>query len=211
MNTKPELKVTVFSDYICPFCYVGYHRLMKLQDTFDLKIHWCFIEIHPENSALGESTSSLSYPSEQWVKLMSGLKKVAKEENIPIFEHNFTTNSKDAIILSEATKSLGKEIFYNLHEKIFSRFFIDAKNIGDRNILESIATECGIEQSFVRATWHNETIQKSILNNVNYAKKYDIQSVPSFVFGKKVLTGVVAESAMRQAAVKELEVTSPVV
>lgn len=173
---------------------------MRLNDSYDLKIHWCFIEIHPENSALGEPTTSLDYPSEQWNKLMTGLKRVAQEENIPMAEHDFTTNSKDAILLSEASKALGKGIFYQLHEQIFSSFFVEGKNIGDRSILKEIARACNIEVDFVETAWSDETLGKTITNNFNYARKFAIQSVPSFVFGERVLTGVVEESTMRGAA-----------
>mgnify|MGYP001821638697 FL=1 len=47
MAVLPELKVTVYSDYICPFCYVGNHRLQRLRDSYELKINWCLLEIHP--------------------------------------------------------------------------------------------------------------------------------------------------------------------
>lgn len=200
MRSLPELKVTVFSDYICPFCYVGHHRLMRLNDSYSLKINWCFIEIHPENSPEGEPTTSLDYPSDYWNELMAKLKNVAKEENIPIAEHTFTTNSKDAILLSEACKPLGKEIFYKLHEKLFTAFFVEEKNIGDRAVLKSIANDCGISDEIIKSAWENETAKNNILNNFNMARKYEIQSVPSFIFGERVLTGVVAESTMRSAA-----------
>ena len=199
-NNLPQLKITVFSDYICPFCYVGHHRLMRLKDAYDLKINWCFIEIHPETDAKGEPTSSLEYPSEQWNQLMAGLKKVATEEDIPIAEHSFTTNSKDAILLAESCKTLGKETFYKLHEKLLSSFFVDEKNIGDRDVLKSIANDCGISDEAINAAWDDEKSKTAILNNFELVQKYEIQSVPSFVFGERVLTGVVAESTMRSAA-----------
>lgn len=202
-TSRPELKITVFSDYICPFCYVGYHRLMRLKDEYDLKINWCFIEIHPENSAEGEPTTSLDYPSDYWNQLMKNLKKVAAEENIPIAEHEFTTNSKDAILLAESSKQLGKDIFYKLHEKLFTAFFVDSKNIGDREILKSIANECGIDDEQLENAWNNAEAKQRIINNFNLARQYNIQSVPSFVFGERVLTGVVAEKTMRATA-KEL-------
>lgn len=200
MPALPELKITVFSDYICPFCYVGHHRLMRLKDTYDLKINWCFIEIHPENSAEGEPTSSLDYPSEQWKQMMSNLKQVAAEENIPIAEHEFTTNSKDAILLSEFCKSSGKATFYRLHEKLFTAFFVDNKNIGDRDVLTEIAKSCDIDEETIAAAWSDQQAQQNILNNFNLVHKYEIQSVPSFIFGDRVLTGVVEEKIMRSAA-----------
>ena len=44
---KPVLLATVFTDYICPFCYVGDARLDRLREDYALKINWCFVEIHP--------------------------------------------------------------------------------------------------------------------------------------------------------------------
>ncbi|MDH3343006.1 MAG: DsbA family protein [Gammaproteobacteria bacterium] len=200
MANLPEIQVTVYSDYICPFCYVGHHRLMKLRDTYDLKINWCFLEIHPENSAEGKPVTELDYSSEFWNELMKNLKQVAREENIPLAEHTFTTNSRDASLLSEASKQLGRDIFYQLHEKLFSAFFVDKKNIGDRNVLREIAKECGINDSVIDAAWTEIKYQQRLQENLNNAKQHKIKSVPSFIFGERRLTGVVDEAIMRKVA-----------
>ena len=205
MMNVAELKVTVFSDYICPFCYVGNHRLMRLRDTYDLKINWRFIEIHPETSAEGEPVASLDYPSRQWNQLMQNLEAVAREEDIPIAEHSFTTNSRDALLLAEAAKESGREKFYDLHEKLFTAFFVDSKNIGDRNILREIADSSGIHADTVESAWQDEKYQQRIMSNYRAARTLDIQAVPSFIFGERKLTGVVSEDVMRSAAVELVE------
>ena len=200
MSNLPEIKITVYSDYICPFCYVGHHRLMRLKDEYDLKINWCFLEIHPENSAEGEPVTDLDYSSDFWDELMRNLKKVAKEENIPLADHTFTTNSKDAMLLAEACKQLGKETFYRLHEKLFTAFFVENRNIGDRKILRDIAKDCGINDDTINAAWTDAKYQQQLLENFNHARQHKIKSVPSFIFGERILTGVVAETIMRDAA-----------
>ena len=199
----PELKVTVFSDYICPFCYVGHHRLMRLRDTYDLRINWCFVEIHPETSAEGEPVASLDYASEQWSQLMKNLDAVAREEGIAMAEHTFTTNSRDALLLSEAAKEEGRDRFYALHENLFAAFFVDSRNIGDRDVLREIAAECGIDSAVVESAWQDSQYQQRILSNYHQARHHEIQAVPSFIFGERKLTGVVTEDVMRSAA-KEL-------
>jgi predicted DsbA family dithiol-disulfide isomerase len=196
----PELKITIFSDYICPFCYVGHHRLQRLRDSYDLKINWCFIEIHPETSASGEPVDSLQYSSEQWQQMMTNLERIAKEENIPLSKLSFITNSKDALLLSEAAKQCGADIFYNLHERLFTAYFVDGENIGDRDVLRKIARSCGIHNKIIDSAWSEEKHAQRILENFNAVRKYKIQSVPSFVFGDRVLTGVVTEQIFREAA-----------
>jgi predicted DsbA family dithiol-disulfide isomerase len=200
MSSLPELQVTVFSDYICPFCYVGHHRLMRLKDSYDIKINWCLLEIHPENSEQGEPITSLDYPSEQWNQLVKNLKRVAQEENIPLSELTFTTNSKNALLLAETSKQLGRDKFYALHEKLFSAYFVEQKNIGDKNILRDIAREAGIDETTVESAWSDGPQHQRLLQNYNAARQYEIQSVPSFIFGERVLTGVVGEDVMRDAA-----------
>jgi predicted DsbA family dithiol-disulfide isomerase len=198
--TLPELKITVYSDYICPFCYVGHHRLQRLRDSYDLKINWCFLEIHPETSADGEAIDSLDYPSEQWQQMLANLERVAGEESIPLSRINFITNSKDALLLSEAVKQCGREIFYALHERLFSAYFVDSKNIGDRKVLKEIAISCGIDEDTVGSAWTEKKYQQRLFDNFESARRHEIQSVPSFIFGDRVLTGVVAESTFRDAA-----------
>jgi predicted DsbA family dithiol-disulfide isomerase len=56
-------RITVFSDFICPFCYIGIHNLRRLQPDFDLEIQWRGFQIHPEWPAEG-------IPAEQFYRAM---------------------------------------------------------------------------------------------------------------------------------------------
>ena len=200
MATLPELQVTVYSDYICPFCYVGNHRLQRLRDSYDLKINWRFIEIHPETSAAGEPVDDLDYPADTWQLMMDNLKRIAREEDIALTGPNFITNSQDALLLAEAAKFQGRDKFYCLHEALFNSYFVDEMNIGDRNVLIRIAHDCGIDDAVIDHAWSDESYRKSLLKNYETARTHDIQSVPSFIFGEQVLTGVVDEEVFRRAA-----------
>ena len=200
MSELPELKLTVFSDYICPFCYVGHHRLMRLRDAYELKINWCFVEIHPETDAAGEPVSSLDYPSEYWNQLMQNLEAVAAEEGIQMSAHDFTTNSHDALLLAESAKHLGRDTFYNLHEKLFSAYFVEQVNIGDRDKLRSIAHACGIDDDVIESAWSDQQYQQRLQHNYSLALRHEIKGVPAFIFGERKLSGVVSEAVMRSAA-----------
>jgi len=200
MASLPELKVTVYSDYICPFCYLGYHRLQRLRDRYDLKINWCFLEIHPETSTQGEALDTLDYPSQQWQQMLDNMQRLAAEENIPLGKLSFITNSRDALLLAEAAKQCGKKVFYDLHEKLFSAYFVDGRNIGDRNLLRDIAASCAIDYQTIESAWRDEVYAKRLIDNYRSARQHNIQSVPSFVFGNRVLTGVVSEATFREAA-----------
>ena len=60
--------------------------------------------------------------------------------------------------------------------------------------------ETGIDEATIELAWEDGPQHQRLLQNYNAARQYEIESVPSFVFGKRVLTGVVGESVMRDAA-----------
>ena len=136
---------------------------------------------------------------------MSNLERIAEEEDIPLSKLSFITNSKDALLLSEAAKNSDRNTFYTFHEKLFSAYFVDSENIGNRDVLKKIAESCGIDKETVESAWTDEKYPRRLLENFNSARAHNVQSVPSFVFGDRVLTGVVAETTFREAAKKVVE------
>lgn len=206
-HTKPELKVSVISDYICPFCFIGHKRLDALRQDYDLKINWCFVEIHPETPPEGHSVKRLNYSSDHWDKLMSALYKLAEEEGIQLAEQTMTTNSRKALLLAEASKALGADLFYPLHDKLFKAYFIESKNIGDEKVLRQLAEECHIPASTIEKAWSDQyangpadSIPAPLLRYLQYAGAIKAQSVPTFVFGKRILTGIIERKIMQEAA-----------
>ena len=141
---KPGLKITVFSDYICPFCYIGDARLNRLRHEYDLKVNWCFLEIHPETPAEGMHVSKLGYEDAIWKQMVTTLHAMAKEEGLLFKIHDFTTNSRSALLLAEAVKRERSELFYELHNRLFESLFVDGENIGDRDVLRKIAADTGL-------------------------------------------------------------------
>ena len=59
VSTKPVLLSTVFSDYICPFCYIGDLRLDRLREYYDLKINWVYEEGDDDILERGEYYASI--------------------------------------------------------------------------------------------------------------------------------------------------------
>jgi predicted DsbA family dithiol-disulfide isomerase len=209
--SKPEVKVSVVSDYICPFCFIGHKRLNRLREFYDLKINWCFVEIHPETPAEGQSVSKLNYSPEYWDSMMTNLHRLAEEEGIQLSEHTMTTNSRKALLLAEASKSLGAEPFYSLHEKLFEAYFVEGQNIGDEKVLRKLAKECEIPGLIIDEAWSDphthgpeDSVPKPLLAYLQYAGAIKASSVPTFVFNTEMLTGVVDTDTLKKAAEKVL-------
>lgn len=206
---KPELKISILSDYICPFCFIGHLRLNALRDIYDLKINWCFIEIHPETPTEGHSVKMLNYDTEVWDEMTKNLKQLADEEGITLCEQTITTNSRKALLLAQAVKPLGADVFYPLHEQLFHDYFIEGKNIGDENVLRHIAKQNNIPENLINQAWSEEhangpanTVPASLLPYLQYAGALQAKSVPSFIIGTQMLNGVVTREKLLDAAKK---------
>ncbi|VAW61176.1 hypothetical protein MNBD_GAMMA09-362 [hydrothermal vent metagenome] len=209
---KPELKISILSDYICPFCFIGDLRLDVLREAYDLKVNWCFIEIHPETPAAGHSIKRLNYSDETWGSMMKNLLELAEEENIKLCEQTRITNSRKALLLSEACKTLGADVFYPLHQHIFNSCFIEGRNIGEEAVLRDIARQHDIPESTINQAWNEEyangpadSVPASLLSYLQYAGALQVKSVPCFIIGKQILSGVITRKELLTAAKKTQE------
>jgi predicted DsbA family dithiol-disulfide isomerase len=197
---KPKLNVTVFSDYICPFCYVGSLRLIKLGDAFDLRVNWRGVELHPETPAIGMPVNELGYPPQQWLEMMNHLRELAAEDDIVLAEPEFTTNSRRALLLAEAAKEAGRAVFYRMHERLFRAMHTDGLNIGEERTLRRLAGEAGLADELVEAAWRQERFANRLRASTQEALRLGIKGVPTYVIGEQIITGAVPFEELYHAA-----------
>lgn len=198
--SKPELVVTMFSDYICPFCYIGDRRLSRLSEYFDLTVDRRFLEIHPDTPPEGMPVSWLGYPPEQWRQMMEHLFRMADEEELSLAERKITANSHRALLLAEAAKEEGAEVFDALNEKLFSAFFGEGKNIGDESVLRILAEDAGVSSEVVDRAWTEQAYEERLQLHREAAARLGIQGVPTFLIGNRILEGAVPTQTLYTAA-----------
>jgi predicted DsbA family dithiol-disulfide isomerase len=203
MDNKPELKVSVFSDYICPFCYIGFLRLEKLRREFDLKVNWALIEIHPDTPAAGQDLKERGYSSEQWHQMMDGLAVMAGEEGIVLAEQTRISNSRSALMLAEAAKEAGKEIFYSLHRGIFEAYFVQGRDIGEQAVLEVLAQDAGLNQEVFEIAFADPVYAERLNRNMMLARDAGVTGTPTYFFGQRKITGAV-ETELLLATARQL-------
>lgn len=198
--SKPELQVTVFSDYICPFCYIGSVRLERLREQFDLKVNWASLEIHPDNPEKGRPVEELGYPPAQWQQMMAALQQMAEEESVHIAERTFTTNSRKALLLAEAAKEEGTGVFYQLHNRLFEAYFGERQNIGDAEVLRTLARKAGVPEAKVERAWTDPYFAQRLHAYHVRATRLGISGTPAFIVGQRLILGAVPTQMLRDAA-----------
>ena len=184
-SSKPVLLATVFTDYICPFCYVGDVRLDRLREHFDLKINWCFVEIHPETPVEGMPVSSLGYDDARWQQMMDNLATMAREDGISFRPHDFTTNSRKSLLLAEAARQADTEAFYRLHRRLFEAFFTEGLNIGDEAVLRDIAQQAGVADDVIASAWTDERFEQRLKEYLGAARQLEVSATPTIFFSQK--------------------------
>lgn len=203
MNDRRDatlLKVAVYSDYICPFCYIGYLRMEKLRDEYDLDIDWRFLEIHPDNPAEGRPLSELGYPPEHWKVLMANLARMAEEEGVALAERTFTTNSRNALKLAQAVREHQPAVFEGLNRALYEAYFLRRENLGDPGILRAVAGACGVDGDLADRAWNERRYDEVLADNQQSAARLGIGGTPAYVFGDEVHSGAIPVHMLREAA-----------
>jgi len=197
---RKPLTVSVYSDYICPFCYIGYLRLEKLRDEYDLDVDWRFLEIHPDNPPEGKPVSELGYPPQQWRAMMDNFARMAEEEGVTVPERTFTTNSRRALKLARAVRELQPEVFETLNRCLYESYFLERRNIGDADVLRAVANDCGVDGQIVERAWVDPAYEAALNDNQRSAAALGIGGTPTYVFGDQIYGGAIPQDMLRRVA-----------
>ena len=182
---------------------MGERRLARLSEEFDLRVERRFLEIHPETPAEGRPVSELGYPPEQWARMMENLNRMGKAEGIVFSERTFTTNSHKSLLLAEAAKEEGPDIFEALNEGLFRAYFTEGRNIGDLQVLRDVAQAAGVPAGRMEQAWSDAAYEERLARDHAAAAEIGITGIPLFIVdGRWILEGAVPVEMLREVAQK---------
>jgi predicted DsbA family dithiol-disulfide isomerase len=182
---------------------VGERRLARLDGEFDVRVERRFLEIHPETPAEGRPVSELGYPPDQWARMMENLERMGKAEGIVFSERSFTTNSHKALLLAEAAKEEGPEIFLAVNEGLFRAYFTEGRNIGDPQVLRDVAQAAGVPPGRLELAWSDAAYEERLGEDREAAERIGITGIPVFIVnGRWIIEGAVPVEMLREAAKK---------
>jgi predicted DsbA family dithiol-disulfide isomerase len=182
---------------------VGERRLARLGEEFDVRVERRFLEIHPETPAEGRSVSELGYPPGQWARMMENLDRMGSAEGIVFSGRSFTTNSHKALLLAEAAKGDGPEVFEALNEGLFRAYFTEGRNIGDPRVLGDVAEAAGVPAGRTVQAWSDAAYEERLARDHAAAAGIGITGIPTFIVdGRWFLEGAVPVEMLREVAKK---------
>jgi len=192
------LKITLFSDFICPFCYIGFHTLQKLKREFDIEISWRGFQIHPDWPATGIPAEKVygAQGSDSRKAAWGRISTMATEIGLTMRPPTVLTNSYNALAACEYAIADGKGDEFE--ERVYRAYFHDGSNIGDVEVLKTLASEVGLDAAQVEEATSSQKIQLKLKNNALVAHQHGVSGVPTFFIGNYPLVGAQSETTMRQ-------------
>ncbi|MGH7780123.1 MAG: DsbA family oxidoreductase [Candidatus Binataceae bacterium] len=191
------LKILMFSDFICPFCYIGFEVIRRLQPEFDLDLEWRGFQIHPDWPAEGMPIEKLRTPTEMDAR-QSAWKRIqamAEAENLPIKPPSVFTNSRAALLGCEYAREKGRS--GEFEARVYRAYFVDGENIGDEKVLARCAADAGLDAAdFATAIW-SPRYDLRLKNNTLMASQRQVTGVPTFFIGEFAMVGAQSTETTR--------------
>jgi predicted DsbA family dithiol-disulfide isomerase len=191
------LKIVMFSDYICPFCYVGFETIRKLKPEFDFQFEWRGFQIHPDWPAEGIPADRVRGPGDEQSRqaLWERLSAMAEAVGFSMKPPTLLTNSRAALAATEFARESGRD--EALEERIYRAYFNDGENIGDAAVVARLAGEAGLDAAEVADAIKSPKYEMRLKNNSLAAHNRGVSGVPTFFIGEYPLVGAQTVDAMR--------------
>jgi len=188
------MKIEIWSDVACPFCYIGKRRLEEAMSQFEHKneveIEWKSYLLNPDQqSNTGQSLYEYLAEAKGWTMeytMQVNEQVLAMAEEVGLhynMDKAVIANTSDAHRLIQHAKTLGKGD--DIEEALFKAYFVDGRNLADHKALTQIAVDCGIEEASAAAALNNLEYSEAVQRDIYEGVQIGVRGVPFFVFDNK--------------------------
>ena len=188
------MKIDIWSDVVCPFCYIGKRKFEKALENFNgkdkVEIEWHSFQLDPDleyvpgqsvHEYLGKRKGTTAAEGKQMNDAMTTMaKEVGLEYN---FDQAIVNNTFNAHRLLHFAKEKGVQ--NEMKERLFRAYYTEGKNIGDIDTLARLAEEVGLQAEKVKEVLQSDAYAQDVLLDQYQAQQLGIQGVPFFVFDNK--------------------------
>lgn len=218
------MKVEIWSDVMCPFCYIGKRKFETAFAQFEHKdkvqLVWKSFQLSPElktqpgkniHQFLAEHKGISVQEAKGMNDYVTGLaKQVGLTYN---FDSSIVANSFNAHRFTHFAKQHGRQ--NEAEELLFRSYFTDGKNIDDIQTLVALGKEIGLDEAALKAALENGSYADEVRKDIREAGQVGVRGVPFFVFDRKYAVSGAQESAMFLGALQksfdEWQAANPVV
>lgn len=211
MTTR--ITVDIVSDAICPWCFIGKRRfeaaLAQAPADVEVLIAWRPYQLNPDMPPEGmDRKTYLSTKFGGDARADEIYQRVREAGQTVGLDFNFkgiprTPNTIDAHRLIGVAGRAGKQDA--VVEALFRAYFLEGRDIGDRDVLASVASAAGLEEKTIRDYLAGRDDVDRVENEDAMARRMGIQGVPCFILNRKYAISGAQEPAVFLEAIEMLK------
>ncbi len=181
---KPALHVTLVSDYICPWCYVGLARLEQLRKEFEITLSACAFDLRPgippEGIAREEASRGRTYPP----GYIENLRQTALDAGIEMKRPSLVPNTRKAHEATEFARDNGGDL-WAVHRALFRAYFEEEQNIGHTDVIVGVCEGVGIDSGALREALDAGRYREEIEKQMEWGRANGVTGVPTTIFNSR--------------------------
>jgi predicted DsbA family dithiol-disulfide isomerase len=172
-------------------------RIERLRKEHGVRVKWVHFPLHPDTPQSGRSLEDLFAGRGYDVpKMQAQMRARMQAEGLPYGTRSMTYNSRLAQELGAwAGGQPGGEA---IHDALFRAYFVDARNIGDPEVLVEIAASVGLPAAQAREVLDKRTHKAAIDADWEKSRQYGVTGVPTFVIGNNGVVGAQPYEALEE-------------
>jgi predicted DsbA family dithiol-disulfide isomerase len=202
------MRIDVWSDIVCPWCYIGKRRLERalasLEDREPVQVFFRSFQLNP--SAPRDHTTDRAQGLKAkygWSQLElqamdARLLAIARDEGLEFrLDDQVTGNTFDAHRVAQMARHHGRQDA--VVERLFRAYFVDGRSIFDRASLASLAAEAGLDAALVQSVLAGDAYADVVAADLQEAASLGVRGVPFFVLdGRYAISGAQPADVLRQ-------------
>lgn len=205
-ETDAPAEITIYADYVCPFCYLGRQSLSQYQAERDepLRIDWRPFDLR---SSKRRPDGTIDYEAddgkgdEYYEQAKENVRRLRDQYGAEEMELDIATDvdSLPAQLVSVAVReTYDYETWLAFDEAVFAALWHEGRDIGEEEVLLDLADEVGVETQFVRDALADEERRSRIHERFRDAQQAGITGVPAFVYDDHAARGAVPPEQLRR-------------
>lgn len=196
-----RIPVTIYSDFICPYCFLAENVLSRVIDRYPVRINWVGYEIHPELPQGGASAAVLGEALRD--AIWSRVAPLAEQYDVDMRAPPFLPNTHLALEAAEFAKEQGRDAEFR--RLVFSSYFQNGVNIGEHAVLLRLGERAGLDGKELAKALDERRYFDRIEDNRAAALDEMVTGVPTFFFRGLRIVGAQDEEMFERALQKAAE------
>ena len=197
--------ITVYADYVCPFCYLGRASLSQYQATRDepLSVDWHPFDLRADKR---NPDGTIDYAADDgkaeayYAQARQNVRRLQDQYDVDMVQALATdVDSLPAQLVSVSVTESTPQAWPALDDAIFAALWEDGRDIGDQAVLTDIVSSIdGLDASVVETALADPDLRDRVTTMFQTAKQHGVTGVPTFVFDGHAARGAVPPEQLQR-------------